>query len=191
MEFKKRNPKIFVISGKANSGKDTTAEIIDNQIMLKGLKVVNLQISSYIKMYASKISGWDGSEDTKPRTLLQELGTSIIREKIDNEFFIKRLIGDIEVYSYYFDAITISDGRLPEQLDGIYNAFDNVYRINIVRPNYDNHLNAKELKHRTEVGLDNYDNYEYKIVNDGSLEDLSNKIRKIVDEVIKNEKTKQ
>ena len=92
MEFKKRNPKIFVISGKANSGKDTTAEIIDNQIMLKGLKVVNLQISSYIKMYASKISGWDGSEDTKPRTLLQELGTSIIREKIDNEFFIKRLI---------------------------------------------------------------------------------------------------
>lgn len=190
MKFKKRNPKIFVISGKANSGKDTTAEIIDNQIMLKGLKVVNLQISSYIKMYASKISGWDGSEDTKPRTLLQELGTSIIREKIDNEFFIKRLIGDIEVYSYYFDAITISDGRLPEELDGIYNAFDNVYRINIVRPNYDNHLNAKELKHRTEVGLDNYDNYEYKIVNDGSLEDLSNKIRKIVDEVIKNEKTK-
>ena len=65
-----------------------------------------------------------------------------------------------------------------------------MYRINIVRPNYDNHLNAKELKHRTEVGLDNYDNYEYKIVNDGSLEDLSNKIRKIVDEVIKNEKTK-
>ena len=53
MEFKKRNPKIFVISGKANSGKDITAEIIDNQIMLKGLKVVNLQISSYIKMYAS------------------------------------------------------------------------------------------------------------------------------------------
>ncbi len=190
MEFKKRNPKIFVISGKANSGKDTTAEIIDNQIMLKGLKVVNLQISSYIKMYASKISGWDGSEDTKPRTLLQELGTSIIREKIDNEFFIKRLIGDIEVYSYYFDAITISDGRLPEELDSIYNAFDNVYRINIVRPNYDNHLNTKELKHRTEVGLDSYDNYEYKIINDGSLEELSNKIRKIVDEVIKNEETK-
>ena len=184
MEFKKRKPKIFMIAGKANSGKDTTAEIIDNLVMLKGLKVINLQISSYIKMYASKISGWDGSEDTKPRTLLQELGTSIIREQIDNDFFIKRLIQDINVYSYYFDVITISDGRLPEELDSIKKEFDNVFRINVERPNFKNSLNAKELKHKTEIGLDNYTNYEYKIINDGTLEDLNDKIKEIINEVI-------
>ena len=82
MEFIKRDPVIFLIAGKANSGKDTSAEFIDNYVKLKGLKVVNLQLSSYIKMYAKKISGWNGEEDSKPRSLLQELGTDIIRNKI-------------------------------------------------------------------------------------------------------------
>ena len=100
MEFEKRNPKIFIITGKANSGKDTTAEFINNYVKLKGLKAVNLQFSYYIKMYAKEISGWDGNEDNKPRSLLQTLGTDIIRKQIDEMLFINRIIQDIMVYSY-------------------------------------------------------------------------------------------
>ena len=126
MEFEKRNPKIFIITGKANSGKDTTAEFINNYVKLKGLKAVNLQFSYYIKMYAKEISGWDGNEDNKPRSLLQTLGTDIIRKQIDEMLFINRIIQDIMVYSYYFDVITISDGRLPIELDSIKHTFSNV-----------------------------------------------------------------
>ena len=184
MEFEKRNPKIFIISGKANSGKDTTAEFIDNIVKLQGKKVVNLQFSSYIKMYAKVISGWNGEEDSKPRTLLQQLGTDIIRNKIDNYLFINRIIEDIKVYSYYFDVITISDARLPEELDMVSDAFENVYKLNVVRPNFTSALNKNELKHKTETALDTYDNYEYKIINDGSLQDLNKKIEKIIKEVL-------
>ena len=35
MEFKKRDPKIIVVSGKANSGKDTTCELINNYLKVK------------------------------------------------------------------------------------------------------------------------------------------------------------
>ena len=46
-------------------------------------------------------------------------------------------------------------------------------------------LKAHEiLKDETETALDNYTNYEYTIINDGSLEDLNNKVKQIVDEVI-------
>ena len=74
-----------------------------------------------IKYYAKLISSWDGSEETKPRTLLQQLGTEVIRYQIDNEFFIKRIIDDIKVLSYFCDIITISDARLPEELDLVTN----------------------------------------------------------------------
>ena len=184
MEFILRKPKIFIISGKANSGKDTTCELINNYVKLKELNSVNLQFSSYIKMYAKVISGWNGMEDTKPRALLQELGTEIIRKKIDNKFFIKRIIDDIKVYSYYCDVITISDARLPEEIDDIYNYFDNVYRLNIRRDNYNNNLLDNEKKHLTETALDSYDNYDYVINNDSSIEELNEKIKKIVDEVL-------
>ena len=59
--------------------------------------MVNLQFSSYIKMYAKEITGWNGSEDNKPRSLLQELGTDIIRKKISEDFFINRIIDDINI----------------------------------------------------------------------------------------------
>lgn len=184
MESRKRNPKIFIVSGKANSGKDTTCELINNYVKLKGLNSVNLQFSSYIKMYAKTISGWDGKEDTKPRSLLQELGTEIIRKNIDEKFFIKRIIGDIKVYSYYCDVITISDARLPLEIDSINSEFENVYKLNIQRPNFENNLNCNERRHITEVALDNYNDYDYVVVNDGTIEDLNNKVIKIIDEVI-------
>lgn len=184
MEFEKRNPKIFIITGKANSGKDTTAEFINNYVKLKGLKAVNLQFSYYIKMYAKEISGWDGSEDSKPRSLLQTLGTDIIRKQIDEMLFINRIIQDIMVYSYYFDVITISDGRLPIEIDSIKNTFSNAYSVNVIRPNYENNLDNKERKHLTEIALDSYNNYDFKLINDGTLNDLNKKIETMIDEVL-------
>jgi hypothetical protein len=185
MEIEQKKPIIFIIAGKANCGKDTTAEIIDNYAMVKNLKAVNLQFSYYIKMYAKVLTGWTGEEETKPRSLLQQLGTDVIRDHIDNYFFINRIVGDIKVYSYYCDLITISDARLPEEVDTIANTFDNVYKIKIERPGFENNLTATEKKHRTEIGLDNYTNYDFVIQNDGTIEDLNNKIKDLLDKLIK------
>lgn len=184
MEIEMKKPKIFIVAGKANAGKDTTCEFIHNYAKLKNLKSINLQFSYYIKMYAKEILGWDGSDDTKPRSFLQELGTDIIRNKIDDNFFINRIIGDIKVYSYFYDIITISDARLPMELDTISGLFNNTYKIKIVRTNFESSLDSKEKAHITEVGLDNYNNYDYEIINSGTLDDLNNEVIRLLDEVI-------
>ena len=107
-----------------------------------------------------------------------------IRKYIDEDFFINRIIDDIKVYSYYFDVITISDARFPKELDSIKNNFKDVYKINIKRPNFENNLNDIQRKHVTEVALDNYNDYDYILVNDGSINDLNDKIKQIIDKVI-------
>lgn len=184
MELIKKEPIILVVAGKSGSGKDTFCKMLKEYVKEKELKTINLQFSSYIKTYAKNITNWDGSEDTKPRTLLQELGTEIIRNNIDKKFFINRIIDDIKVYSYFFDIITISDARLPEELDEIYSAFNNVYKINIKKDNVINKLDEKQSKHHTEIALDNYDNYNFIIENNGSLDELKEKMINIIDEVI-------
>lgn len=183
MEINNKNPKIIIFSGKARAGKDTSALFIKKYYEEKGLKVANLQFSFYIKMYAKLLSDWDGSEESKPRTLLQTLGTDIIRDHIDNYFFIKRIIDDIKVLSYFVDVITISDARLPEELDELAKAYPNITKINIVRPEFDNSLNQKENMHRTETSLNNYKNYTYEIINDNTLEALENKIIDIAKQI--------
>lgn len=177
-----KNPKIIILSGKARAGKDTTM-IFLNEIYNN---IIQLQYGSYIKEYAKKISNWDGSEETKPRELLQQLGTNIIRENIDNKFFVKKMIDDIKVYSYFFDTIVISDARFKIEIDDIKNTFNNVIAVRIERPNFDNGLTLEQKKHPSEIDLDDYNKFDYKLINDGTLEDLKKKVEKLV-EVIENE----
>lgn len=181
--MEKRLKKIFILSGKARSGKDTTSTLIKKVYESKGLKCLNLQYSSYIKEYAKKITDWDGSDETKPRSLLQELGTTVIRNQIDELFFVKRIIGDIKVYSYYFDIIIISDGRAKVEIDFPKKEFDNIIAIRITRPNFDNGLTEEQKKHFTEIDLDDYDKFDYELINDGSIDDLEKKIEKFIGEV--------
>ncbi len=172
----KKQTKIYLISGKARHGKDTTALIIDEFFENKGLKVINLQLGSYIKEYAKKISDWDGSEETKPRELLQNLGTTVIRGNIDKYFFIKRMIEDLKVYNYFFDVVTISDVRLKDEIEMIKKEFNDAVSIHIVRPNFDNGLTLKQKNHPTEIDLDDYKNFDYTFINDGTISDLKQKI---------------
>ncbi len=166
--------KIILIGGQANSGKDTTAEFIDEYYRSRGLDVVNIQIAYYIKMYAKEIAKWDGDNETKPRQLLQDLGTELIRKQIDEYFFIKRIIQDIDIYSRYFDIITISDGRLPEEFASIKLAYPETVTVHVTRPGYVSRLTKEQKSHVTESLVDTID-YDYEIVNDGTIDDLQTK----------------
>ena len=179
--------KIILIGGKANSGKDSTAEYIDKYYRDKRLDVVNIQIAYYIKMYAKQIAMWDGDNETKPRQLLQDLGTELIRKQIDEYFFIKRILQDIDVYSRYFDVITISDGRMPEEFEEIKKAYPETISLHIIRPGYVSHLTKDQKAHVTESLVDDI-NYDYEIINDGTLDDLDKKAVKLCKEIDKIEK---
>ena len=98
-------------------------------------------------------------------------------------FFVKRMISDIKVYSYFFDVITISDARAKVELDIPRQELKRVIVINVTRPSLETELTQKEQKHYTETDLDDYTNYDYKIVNDGTLEELEEKVNEIVEDI--------
>lgn len=177
MEFIKRDTKIFIISGIARSGKTETAKIIEN--FYKEKKCITISFAYYLKDYIKRITGWDGSEDTKPRELLQNLGIELIKNKIDSRLLINRIIQDIEVFSYFYDIIIISDARLVDEIESIKEKYPNSISIRINRENLDNGLTIQEKKHITETGLDNYHDFDY-IVNNSNYEDLVKEIENIL-----------
>ncbi len=176
--------KVILIAGKARAGKDTTALLLKEIYTEKGKKTINLAYGNYIKEYAKNISDWDGRDETKPRSLLQRLGTDIIRKDIDPNFFVKRLCDDIKVYSYFFDVITVSDVRFPNEIDGPSAMFKDIIKIKIIRDNFVSNLTDVEKKHITETALDNYNDYDFVIHNDGTISDLRKKVEKIVEELM-------
>ena len=183
MEIKKKDVKVIILSGKARAGKDTTAIFMKDYYESKGLEVVILQYASSFKEYTKKITGWDGSDETKPREFLQMLGTSIIREKIDEEFVIKRMIQDIEVYSYFYDVVIISDARVVKEIEMIRDNFSRVTSINILRPDYESGLSSEQKNHITETELDEYNDFDYVLYNDKGLDELKDKASKLASEI--------
>ena len=178
MEFIKRNPKIFLLSGKARSGKNEISKIIERYYSNK--KCITISFGYYIKDYAKRISDWDGSEETKPRELLQQLGIELVRNKIDKRLFIDRILQDIEIFSYFYDIIVISDVRLLDEITILKEKYPNSVSIRVIRNNYENNLTEEQKNHLTETDLDEYNDFDY-IVENG--ENLEEKITKILSEV--------
>lgn len=184
MEIINKKPTIYLLSGKARNGKDTIAGFLKKFYEADGKKVIYSRAGKYIRYYAIEMTGWDGSEETKPRDLLQELGTEVIRNKLNKkEMFIQRQLDDIEIYSYFYDAIIVPDIRLPREIDSVKEKFDNVVTIKVNRINFDSSLTGNQKKHITETAMDNYKDFDYIVTND-TLEKLEEDIYKIYREVV-------
>ena len=176
MRYSNRNPKIFILSGKAKSGKNLIADFIEEYYSDK--KCIQLSYAYYLKQYVKKITTWDGNEQNKPRDLLQSLGIDLIK-KIDDKLLIRRVMEDVQVYSYFFDVIIITDARLIEEIETPKSLF-NCITIRINKD--DNNLTLEQKKHITETNLDNYRNFDY-VINNNDISETKNQIISILKEV--------
>lgn len=172
--------KIFLIAGKAHSGKATIANII-KEYYKDDLTIIT-EYSKYLKLYAKEILGWDGSYETKPRAFLQELGYDI-RKNMDKNFFIKRMLEDIEIYQKYTNVsnLVIADIRYPEEIDAIKNKFEDVIVIYTVNEFGDSLLTEEERKHISEIALADYKEFNY-VVHNNNIEKLKEEIENIMKE---------
>ena len=155
--------KIYLICGKAKSGKNTVSRIMKNELEKGNNSVCEIQVTRTIKGYAKDYFNWDGNEESKPRKLLQDLGNRI-REK-DKYFHINRLCSDIEILSDYFNVFIVNDVRFPFEIEEVKNRFTDVVSIGVEMDNYISPLTDKEASDITEHALDDYDLYDYKIIN--------------------------
>lgn len=186
MEFSKRKIRIYILSGKSGSGKTQVADYIIDDYAKENMKAVNLYYAYYLKDYAKRILGWDGAEETKPRDFLQQIGSELIKKHVNRDLVINRLLDDIEVFSYFYDVIVISDARFIDEINLVKAKYNDAISINIIR-NKENNLNEQEKKHDTETSLDGFTDYDYVIHNNGTLEELQEKVYVLVKGVNSNE----
>ncbi len=180
MEILKRKVKVIILSGKARSGKDIVADIIVD--FFEDKKVKKLSYAYYLKQYVKDICNWKGNDSDKPRDLLQMIGIDLIKNKIDNKLLIRRILEDINFYSYFYDVIVITDARLVDEIEDIKKIYSDSITIRINR-NFDNSLTQEQKEHVTETNLDNYDKFDFIIDNNEDANVLKENIISILEDV--------
>lgn len=167
MRFKRKKPIIILIGGRARSGKSTLSKFIEEEYKSQNKKVIISPYTKMLKNYIEIITGKKITESNKPRDLLQQISSKIIKGDLGyKDFFIKRQIEDIEIYSYFADVILVPDVRFPEEFQRIKEYFQNVISIGINRINYISELTEEQKNDVTEISLDNYHDYDFEIKND-------------------------
>ena len=176
--YKKKEPLIIILSGKARTGKNMIANVIEEYIGKE--KCIQVSYAYHLKDCLKRMNKYSEKEKDKYRTLLQEFGIDFLGKEIDSKFLINRTIEDINIFSYFYETIIITDARFIDEIEIPKQHFKNVITINVTSKCI-NGLTKQEKHHITETALDNYVDYDYKIENNGTKEELKKRIVEILE----------
>ena len=178
--------KILLISGKAQSSKDTSAQFMKSHLESKGERVLICHYADLLKYICKTFFDWDGVKDDKGRTILQHVGTDTIRMKNNRpDYWVDFIIDILWMFYDEWDYIIIPDTRFENEIHKMSDAFGNtvVSTIRIDRPNFDSGLSQEQLNHPSECGLDDYE-FDHYITNNGTLDELNDKVKFLLDRLM-------
>ena len=163
--------RIFGLSGKAFSGKDSTALIMKKYLPGKSLILHNADL---LKYYCKEYLGWDGQKNDEGRKLLQTFGSEKVRYGLNKPlFWIEKTCDAIEILQNDFDYFFIADQRFKNEVYYLNARFpDKVTSIYVERLNFNSPLTPEQQNHVSEVELDNFD-FDIRIRSESGLEKLA------------------
>lgn len=168
----------IIISGKAGSGKDMTAHFMKEELEKHGKKVLIIHYGDAVKWVLRDYFNWDGNKDVIGRTLLQRIGTDVVRARHPN-FWTAIVVGLIQSFEPYndFNVALVPDARFPNEVDIPLQELENCVTVRIERKNEDGtpwinpQLTEEQRMHPSETSLDCYA-FDYVVHNDEGLDTL-------------------
>jgi len=145
---------IIMISGKAQSGKDVCAGLFKKELEKYNKKVLIIKFGDLLKFYCREYFDWDGNKDEYGRSLLQHVGTDIVRSQVES-FWADRVSDFIKLFYDKYDVVLIPDTRYPNEINTMIKDFpgDKINTVYIDRYHYINGLTEKQLEHSSEKSL--------------------------------------
>lgn len=174
--------KVIAISGHAQNGKDTTANMLNEKLVAKGKRVLITHYADLLKYICKTFFDWDGKKDERGRHILQYVGTDVIRQKMP-DYWVDFIVSILDLFGESWDYVLIPDSRFPNEIEKLRTCGFDVTHLRVIRPNFISPLTEEQQKHPSETALDNTEP-DYFIVNDGTLDDLSALINKYMEENI-------
>lgn len=171
------------ISGKAQNGKDTSAEIFKNELVIRGHSVLVIHQADLLKYICKAFFNWNGEKDEAGRTLLQQVGTNVIR-KVEPDFWVDFIAKVTGFFKDTWDYIIIPDTRFPNELEKLKANDANVFHVRVIRKDFKSPLTEEQQRHPSETALDGIES-DFTLINDKGIDDLYGGVVSILDDIEK------
>lgn len=120
--------------------------------------------------------GWNGEKNEFGRTLLQEVGTNVVRAKAP-DFWVDFAISVLKFFPAEWDYIIIPDCRFKNEIYRLVEAGFQTIHIRVERPNFESPLTPEQQNHPSEKDLDDV-SPDILLGNTGTIADLEMVISK-------------
>ena len=159
--------KVIAISGKAQHGKDTFGSLLYNELLQKGKRVIITHYADLVKYIAKTFFNWDGNKDEHGRTILQYVGTDVVRRQRP-DYWVNFIVDILSLFGDNWEYVLIPDARFPNEIDILKDSGFNVESVRVVRPEFDNGLTNEQKNHPSETAMDDYE-FDHIVYNSGDL----------------------
>lgn len=177
--------KVVCISGHAQHGKDTAAQMMRRILWGYGKKVLIIHNADLLKFMCKQLFGWNGEKDERGRTLLQYVGTDVVRSQ-QPDFWVEYIVNVLKMFDNEWEYVIIPDCRFPNELYMLREWGFDVVHVKIDRGDFDNGLTDEQKAHPSETALDSTVP-DVTVHNDGTLIDLYQKMINLVPELAESE----
>lgn len=169
------------ISGKAQNGKDTSAEIFKNELIIRGHSVLVIHQADLLKYICKAFFNWNGEKDEAGRTLLQQVGTNVIR-KVEPDFWVDFIAKVTGFFKDTWDYIIVPDTRFPNELEKLKANDANIFHVRVIREGFKSPLTEEQQRHPSETALDGIES-DFTLINDKGIDDLYGGVVSILDAI--------
>ena len=176
---------IICISGQAGAGKDTAARIL-RTLLSEGDRSADKTLIAHnadlLKYICEKFFSWNGYKDEAGRSLLQHIGTDVVRAK-DPDFWVNFLVNILRLFPDKWDFLIVPDTRYPNEIERFKAAGHPTIHIHIERPGIVSALTQEQREHSSETALADTVP-DVTICNDGEVADLPAKLIERLPQII-------
>jgi len=179
--------KVIIISGKSGAGKDMIGHFMKEELEKHHQRVLVIHYADAVKWVLRDYFNWDGKKDERGRTLLQHIGTDVVRAKYPN-FWVNIVADLISAFEDEFDVAIIPDARFENEVQIVMEKFPALTCIRIERTNADGTawvnpaFTPEQLIHPSETSLDDF-SFNYIVHNDAGLEELKDSAVAILEDL--------
>lgn len=165
--------KVIAVSGRARHGKDTVASILQKQLQEDGHRVLITHYADLLKYICTTFFGWNGEKDEEGRTLLQYVGTDVVRKQ-NPDYWVDFVADILTYFDDQWDYVVIPDTRFPNEFNRLKERGLDAIHLRVVRPDFASPLTKEQQAHPSETALDDV-KPDFCIVNDSDLNELKRK----------------
>jgi hypothetical protein len=169
--------KIILLSAKAQHGKDSAANILKEIMEADGKKVLITHYADLLKYLCKTYFNWNGEKDDIGRTLLQRVGTDVIRKQ-NPDYLVSFISGFLNFFEKEWDYVLIPDCRFPNEIQTMIDEGWDVFSVRVNRTDFESVLTEEQKKHISETALDNYQ-FDYYLDSPSGLDNLRKEVIKM------------